>query len=34
MVCLLAVAWEQLVDPDPFCFAVIGALLWYEKHEG
>lgn len=33
MVCLLAVAWEQLVDPDPFCLAVIRALLWYEKYE-
>lgn len=33
MMCLLAVAWEQLVDPDPFCFAVIRALLWYEKYE-
>lgn len=33
MVCLLAVAWEQLVDPDPFCFAVIRAVLWYEKYE-
>ena len=33
MVCSLAVAWEQLVDPDPFCSAVIRALLWYEKYE-